>query len=121
MNKREFVQSLGGASLGLMFGEGALARFAGLPPVVLARQDDFWASLRKKYRLTTDYINLENGYYSMQSQPVLEAFIGHVREINYEASHYLRTRQYDDKLAARKQLAAMAGCSFEGEDWLVEA
>ncbi len=111
MNKREFVQSLGGASLGLMFGEGALARFAGLPPAVLARQDDFWATLRKQYRLTPDYINLENGYYSMQSQPVLEAFIGHVRETNYEASHYLRTRQYDDKLAVRKRLAQMAGCS----------
>jgi len=111
MNKREFVQSLGGASLGLIFGEGALARFAGLPPAALARQDDFWAALRKKYRLTPDYINLENGYYSMQSQPVLEAFIGHVREINYEASHYLRTRQFDDKLAVRKRLAQMAGCS----------
>ena len=111
MNKREFVQSLGGASLGLVFGEGALARFAGFPPAVLARQDDFWAALRKKYRLTPDYINLENGYYSMQSQPVLEAFIGHVREINYEASHYLRTRQFDDKLAVRTRLAKMAGCS----------
>lgn len=111
MNKREFVQSLGGASLGLVFGEGVLARFAALPPAVLARQDDFWATLRKRYRLTPDYINLENGYYSMQSEPVLEAFIGHVREINYEASHYLRTRQFDDKLAVRKRLAQMAGCS----------
>ena len=113
MNKREFVQSLGGASLGLMFGEGALARYAGLAPAVLAGREDYWSALRRKFRLTPDYINLENGYYSMQSQPVLEAFISHVRAINYEASHYLRTRQYDDKLAVRKRLAQMAGCSAD--------
>ena len=111
MNKRDFMQALGGASLGLMFRDAALAQYAGLAPAVLAGQDDFWAALRRKYRLTPDYINLENGYYCMQSQPVLEAFIGHVREINLEASHYLRTRQFDDKLAIRKRLAEMAGCS----------
>ena len=47
----------------------------------------------------------------MQSQPVLEAFIGHVRDINFEASHYMRTRQFDDKLAVRARLAAMGGCA----------
>jgi selenocysteine lyase/cysteine desulfurase len=113
MNKREFVQALGGASLGALFGEGALARYAQLSPVGLAREEDFWATLRGKYRLTPEYINLENGYYCMQSQPVLEAFIGRVRAINLEASHYLRTRQFDDKLAVRKRLAVLAGCPFE--------
>jgi selenocysteine lyase/cysteine desulfurase len=49
----------------------------------------------------------------MQSEDVLEAFIGHVRDINLSASYYMRTRQFDDKLAARNQLAAMAGCSHE--------
>jgi selenocysteine lyase/cysteine desulfurase len=44
---------------------------------------------------------------------VLDAFVGHVRDINYEASHYMRTRQFDDKLAARARLARMAGCAPE--------
>ena len=84
---------------------------AELPARALAEDEPFWALIREKYRLKPDYINLENGYFSMQSEPVLEAFMGRVREINYEASYYMRTRQYDDKLAVRTRLAAMAGCS----------
>src|SRR5262249_39250804 len=48
--------------------------------------------------------------YSMQSQPVLEAFVAHVRAVNLEAAHYMRTRQQDDKLGVRRQLAELAGC-----------
>jgi selenocysteine lyase/cysteine desulfurase len=67
--------------------------------------------MRAKFKLTPDYINLENGYYCFQPEEVLAAFIQNVRTINLEASHYMRTRQYDDKLRARTRLAAMAGCS----------
>ena len=113
MNKREFLRTMGGASLGLLVGDRLWAQYADVPPHVLAQDEPFWDLLRQKYRLKPDYINLENGYFSMQSEPVLDAFIGRVREINYEASYYMRTRQFDDKLAARKQLATMAGCSHE--------
>ena len=113
MNKREFLRTMGGASLGLLLGDRVWAQYAQVPPSSLASDEEFWALIRKQYRLTPDYINLENGYFSMQAQPVLEAFMGRVREVNYEASHYMRTRQFDDKLAARTQLAAMAGCSPE--------
>lgn len=41
MNKREFVPALGGASLG-----------------GLAREEDFWATIRAGYRLTPAYINV---------------------------------------------------------------
>lgn len=111
MNKREFIRSMGGASLGLLLGDRAWAQFAELSPDALAPEEAFWARIRQQYRLAPDYINLENGYYSMQAKPVLEAFVARVREINLEASHYMRTRQVDDKLAVRTQLAAMGGCS----------
>jgi len=113
VNKRAFLRTMGGASIGLLLGDRLWAQYAELPPRALAEDEPFWALIREKYRLKPDYINLENGYFSMQSQSVLEAFIGRVREINYEASYYMRTRQFDDKLAARKQLATMAGCSPE--------
>ena len=109
MHKRDFVRTLGAASLGLLFGEDLWARYAALPPRRLAQDGAFWARIRRQYLLTPDYINLENGYYSMQSQPVLEAFIGRVREVNLRASQYMRTRQSADKLAVRTRLAAMAG------------
>ncbi len=113
MNKREFVQTAGGISLGLWFGDTKLAKYARLSHQAIAEDETFWATIRGKYRLTPDYINLENGYFCMQSQEVLDAFVARVREINYSASYYMRTRQYDDKLAVRKKLAVMAGCSHE--------
>ncbi|MGD0483603.1 MAG: aminotransferase class V-fold PLP-dependent enzyme [Gemmatimonadales bacterium] len=109
MRKREFVRTLGGASLALLFGEDLWARYAALPPRQVAQDEAFWARIRRQFLLTPEYINLENGYYLMQSQPVLEAFIGRVREVNRQASRYMRTRQFDDKAAVRNRLAAMAG------------
>ena len=111
MNKREFVRTLGGASLGLMFSPSVLSRCMAMPHTELAQDEAFWATIRGKYKLTPEYINLENGYYSMQAEPVLEAFIGHVRSINVQASRYMRTRQPDDKLRVRTRLAKMAGVS----------
>ena len=113
MNKREFVKTLGGASLGLMFSPSVLSRYMAMPHAELAQDEAFWATIRGKYKLTPEYINLENGYYSMQAEPVLEAFIGHVRSINVQASRYMRTKQPDDKLRVRTRLAKMAGVTAE--------
>ena len=110
MNKRDFLRTAASASLGVLLGDRVWATYAGLPVDRLAQEEDFWAAIRAKYRLKPDYINLESGYYSMQAQPVLEAFIAKVREINYQASYYLRTTQVPDKAAVRDKLAAMAGC-----------
>ena len=104
---------MGGASLGLLLGDRVWAQYADVSAPALAMDDDFWTLIRGKYRLKPDYINLESGYYSMQAEPVLEAFIARVREVNRQGSYYMRTTQYDDKLAARKALAALAGCSHE--------
>jgi selenocysteine lyase/cysteine desulfurase len=113
VNKREFVRTLGGASLAMVFGEKLWKRYAALPAPILAQDEAFWTAIRRQYLLTPDYINLENGYYLMQSQPVLEAFIGRVRDINLLASRYMRTRMADDNVAVRTRLAAMAGCPVE--------
>jgi selenocysteine lyase/cysteine desulfurase len=77
----------------------------------LAQDDDFWESIRKKYSVTSDFIQLENGYYSLAADPVLESFIAHVRRVNATSSFYMRTKQTDDKLAVRKQLAGLLGCA----------
>lgn len=111
MDKRTFIRTLGVAALSATVRDDLWARFSALSPARLAEDERFWRTIRGQYRLTPAYVNLENGYYSMQSQPVLEAFIRHVREINVQASRYLRTRQFDDKLAVRNRLAALAGCS----------
>jgi len=111
MNKREFLRSAGSGGLSLLLAPRLLAKYAEMPVERLAEDEAFWLAIRGRYRLKPDYINLESGYYSMQAQPVLEAFIARVREVNYEASYYLRTKQVPDKAALRDQLSAMAGCA----------
>jgi len=96
-----------------MFSPAVLSRYMAMPHAELAQDEAFWGTIRGKYKLTPEYINLENGYYSMQAEPVLEAFIGHVRSINVQASRYMRTRQPDDKLRVRTRLAKMAGVTPE--------
>jgi len=114
MNKRDFLRAAAG-SVGLAVTDVAalFAEVRGVPSGDLARDEAFWARIRAKFKLKPDYINLENGYYSMQPQEVLEAFIAHVREVNTEASFYMRTRQHPNKAAVRDRLAGLAGCSPE--------
>ena len=113
MHKRDFLRSLGATTVATLLGEKLWAQYEPLPAVELAGAEDFWVALRKKYRLKPDYINLEHGYYSMQATPVLEAFISDVREVNYQASYYMRTVQTPNKDASRAELARLAGCSVD--------
>lgn len=113
MDKREFLRTLGGVTLGAWAGPDALARYAALPPRALAQAEPFWDGIRARYKLTPEYINLENGYFCLQAEEVLDGYIARARDINREASHYMRTRQVDDKLRVRQRLATMAGCAPE--------
>lgn len=81
------------------------------PPLELAEDEAFWDSLRRQFRVTNEFVHLENGYYVLAAEPVLEAFIGHVRALNPVSSRYMRTRQFDDKAAVRNDLARLVGCS----------
>src|ERR1043165_1635982 len=85
MNKRDFVRTVGGAAVGMFFGPELLAQMAATPAAALAEDEKFWAAVRAKFKLTRDYINLENGYFCFQPEEVLESFMGHVRAVNLEA------------------------------------
>ncbi len=88
-------------------------KYESILPETIAEDEIFWEGIRKGYRLKPDYINLENGYYCFQPQETLEKFINHIREINYEASYYMRTKRFDDKKIMASKLAKLAGCSDE--------
>jgi selenocysteine lyase/cysteine desulfurase len=111
MDKREFLRTLGGVSAGLVFGPELMAQYAAVPAARLAEDEPFWAAVRAKFRLNPDYINLENGYYCFQPEEVLEAFVRHVKHVNFLGSRYMRTVKDEDKLRVRTKLAALAGCS----------
>jgi selenocysteine lyase/cysteine desulfurase len=111
VNKREFLRTSTAAGLGFLLGDRVWARYADIPPDRLAEDEAFWTTIRSKYRLKPDYVNLESGYYTIQATPVLEAFIAKVREVNYQGSYYLRTTQVPDKARIRDRLAGIAGCT----------
>ncbi len=113
MNKRDFLRTTFAGSAALLATRDLLGARAATPPAQLATDEPFWADIRRQFKLTPDYINLENGYYCFQPEPVLAAFLGHVRAVNLEASHYMRTRRDNDKVRVRSRLAAFGGCATE--------
>ena len=93
--------------------EQLIEQYEHLSPSALAEDEKFWEGVRGGYKLKPDYINLENGYYSFMPQETLENYIRHIREINYEAAYYMRTKRFDDKRIMAAKLAELAGCSTE--------
>ncbi|MBX2954624.1 MAG: aminotransferase class V-fold PLP-dependent enzyme [Cyclobacteriaceae bacterium] len=117
MDKRTFLKSmtlltLGGTS-SLKAMDSLIGKVSHLPADEVTKDEDFWETIRRGYRLKPDYINLENGYYCFLPQETLENYINHIREINYQGSYYMRTVQWENKRKAAARLAQLAGCSPE--------
>ena len=114
MNKRQFIKDIVLTSIATPLGIAGMAKSfeqkAHLPAAVLAKDEDFWTGIRNQYLLKPDYINLENGYYNFLPQPILNKFIEHIKEVNYQGSYYMRTVQFDNKKNIAARLAGIAGC-----------
>lgn len=117
MDKREFLKSSS------LLGIGSLLTFPSIgkliesvkhiPTEVLASDEDFWLQIRKAYKLKSDYINLENGYYCIQPEEILEAYIKHIQDVNLQGAYYMRTVQYENKKMINEKLAQLAGCKSD--------
>ena len=117
MNKKTFLKNAAFAGLGGMLSFDGLAQtvknVSAMSLTELAKDEDFWASIRKGYKLKPDYINFENGYYNFLPEQVLEKFIEHVREVNYHGSYYMRNFQAKTRKSMAAKLATGAGCSAD--------
>jgi selenocysteine lyase/cysteine desulfurase len=114
MTKRDFLRSLTGLStLPFVPLETLLQTVTQKSPTEVAEDEAFWNELRSHFTVTQEFIHLENGYYVLAANEVMDAFVGHVRDVNRISSRYMRTRQFDDKLEARRQVAALVGCPVE--------
>ena len=89
----------------------AFANHEAQSPSALAEDNAFWEQIRQQYILKPDYINLENGYYNFLPQPILNKYIEHIKEINYQGSYYMRTVQWENKQKSVIALSEIAGCS----------
>jgi len=117
MDKRSFLKGLTLAGLSVPLSAKSLEslmRYASDKNAgELAMDEAFWDGIKGKYRLKPDYINLESGYYNILPQEVLEKYINHIREVNFQGAYYMRTVQFDNiKLMANK-VAKIAGCSTD--------
>ncbi len=115
MKKRQFLKDLALTGLALPMGLNGMAKAFAVnvtkSPLELAQDNAFWDSIRKQYILKPDYINLENGYYNFLPQPILNKYIDHIKEINYQGSYYMRTVQWENKQKSVVALAEIAGCA----------
>ncbi len=122
--RRRFLRAAGGLAAGASFvgllSPRAIARLTSAvksisdrDPDDVARDEDFWAPIRGWYVQSPRFINLESGYYSPSSLPVLDAWCENARRINETASFYMRRRHAGDREDLRRQLAHFAGCDPE--------
>lgn len=79
----------------------------------LSTDEDFWAKVREGYRLKPDYINLENGYYCIMPQEIMDRHIQREREVNFQGSWYMRNHRLNDNIEIRKKLAQVVGAKTE--------
>lgn len=115
MKKRDFLKRVGQAAVVSPFlpmGLNAQVERE-QKPYPQGNDDEFWSRIREDYDLKPDYINLENGYYNFVPKPTLNKFLEHVKMVNYEASHYMRTVQWDNKRQVADRLAKLVNCDSE--------
>lgn len=117
LNKRQFLQTLTSASAAAVLPffdfQKHFSSVQHLSASELAGDEDFWEKIRQGYTVIQDFIQLENGYFSLAADEVLAKYIEHIRRVNAASSYYMRTRQFDDKLVSRTELARLLGCSAE--------
>ena len=117
MKKREFIRNLGYAAMAVPMAASGWQPLPETPREPYPdKEEDFWNRIRRDYRLKPDYINLENGYYNIIPTPILQKFVEHVKEVNYQGSYYMRTVQWDNKKRIAAGLAGMLNCP---EDTLI--
>ncbi len=114
MKKRTFLKAFGAATMApSLFDQMDQWNLLldGASADEVARNEAYWETIRSGYKLKPDYINLENGYYSMTPQYTMERYHDLINEVNYQASYYMRTEQWDNKDSAAARLAELIGAS----------
>jgi selenocysteine lyase/cysteine desulfurase len=111
MNKRTFLKNITALGIGGSLLPGTVQGIS-LKNVDWNRED-IWDQLRAGYKLKPDYLNFENGYYCFLPEELLEKYISHIREVNYQGSHYMRGVQFENKAKSAAALAKLVGADSE--------
>ncbi|MEI9984335.1 MAG: aminotransferase class V-fold PLP-dependent enzyme [Aliidongia sp.] len=83
------------------------------PPPVDPADEAHWAAIRAQFTVADDFINLENGYFGIQPDPVLAAFARYTAEANAETARFLRLRYPPLLDGVMAELAAFTGAGTD--------
>jgi selenocysteine lyase/cysteine desulfurase len=118
--RREFLRTAAAGTLLPLFlpesldaVERSLEPFQEPDPRAAAASEELWEGVRRAFRLSPDFINLENGYFSPQPEGTREGLEGYIAMINAKPSFYMRRQKAEDLASVRRQLAELAGCPPE--------
>lgn len=79
----------------------------------LVKNEAYWQQVRALFQPQTDFINLENGYFSAQPQSTLAQQLMEVNRVNTENSFFMRRSQNEALMQAKSALAQFAGLHKE--------
>jgi isopenicillin-N epimerase len=82
-------------------------------PTNAARDEAFWQRIASLYRIAPSVTNLDNGYWGVMAQPVLDAYKANLDRVNVEGVPYIRHAYVQDLAAARARVAAALGADVE--------
>jgi len=74
-----------------------------------AKNEKYWHQIANLYKISPDFINLENGFYGVLPKPVLTEYQRNITQLNESSSLYLRQNYASDVDKIRAQIAAIAG------------
>jgi selenocysteine lyase/cysteine desulfurase len=81
--------------------------------MVAADDEPHWATVAAHYAVSTDFINLENGFFGVQALPVHAAFQRYETEVNKENAYFLRVRYAPRHQRVIDALAAFTGAAAD--------
>ncbi|MBT2227703.1 aminotransferase class V-fold PLP-dependent enzyme [Nonomuraea sp. NEAU-A123] len=112
LSRRRMVAGLGALAAGPVLGDPLI-----VPPSVaperLARDEPFWAAVARQFRVSAEFVNLENGYYGIMPEPVRRAYLRNVDHLNEVSSYLLRTTYKAQADQVRQRIAALLGVAME--------
>ncbi|MEL6134582.1 MAG: aminotransferase class V-fold PLP-dependent enzyme, partial [Bacteroidota bacterium] len=79
------------------------------------QNEAFWKKFaRKHYDISSDFINLENGYFGVQPRTVMDAYQANIQKVNTLSSKYMRQEFYQtDFPQIMESLAQIAGTATD--------
>lgn len=110
MNKRDFLKNSLIAGIGVLGGVN-VTNAKTQKRIKCVSNFTNWEEVRKGYNLTKDFINLENGYYCIQPNFILNASQKNQSFVNQQGAYYMRTVQFQNKQKSAEALSQLAGCN----------